>query len=350
MIEALWKRWTDPHDTSVSGFFASPLLLAASEFYGAGVFLRNAAYDAGILPMRQAAVPVISIGNLSVGGTGKTSVTLWCAEFLKSQGKKVAVLSRGYKRSSSESEIKIVSDGSSLLIPADQAGDEPALLARKLSGIPVLVGADRFAAAALAVERFNPDILLLDDAFQHRKLRRDLDLLCLDDATFERARLFPRGVLREPLSEAKRAGFAVMKSQNGRITRPISVPAAVYRYGVAEIRCAASGEASGADWLKGRKVFAASGIAHPEDFESLLAEAGAGVAGALRFPDHHAFGENDLKEISVRAAAEKAAIVVTEKDAVKLPEKFPAYAVAVKMQWESGEDDLKRKILTVCKR
>lgn len=350
MNEAQWKQWTDPSDASASGFFVRPLLSAISAFYGMGVYLRNAAYDAGILPVRQAAVPVISIGNLSVGGTGKTSVTLWCAEFLKAQGKKVAVLSRGYKRNTPEMEVKIVSDGNALLIPADQAGDEPALLALKLRGVPILVGADRYAASLLAVKNFKPDVLLLDDAFQHRKLRRDLDLLCLDDATFERSRLFPRGVLREPLSEAKRAGFAVMKSQNGRITRPISVPAAVYRYAAAEIRNLASGEVSGAAWLKGRKVFAASGIAHPESFEALLAEAGADVAGALRFPDHHPFGQKDLKEISSRAAAKNAAAVVTEKDAVKLPENFPAHAVSVAMRWESGEEDLKRKILTVFNR
>ncbi len=342
---SLWKSWIDERNRSAAGLFMKAVLSFASFFYGAAVRARNWSYAAGFLKIHKVSTPVISVGNLSLGGTGKTTLVLWCAQTLLDHNKSVAILSRGYGRNSKGPETLIVLNGESGSEDAAGSGDEPVLLAKKLKGVPVIVGADRVRSANLAIQKFNPDVLLLDDGFQHRRLHRDLDILCFDENIFRLPYLFPRGVLREPFSEISRADRAVMKSQNAKISRPFTIGSSVYQYRVREVQNHATGEILRADWLKGRKVFAASAIANPESFEALLVQTGAVLAGSSRFPDHFSYQAEDLDALLKEAHEKVGMIMMTEKDSVKLPKKFPAMIVGVEMDWLSGKDDLEQKIL-----
>ncbi len=339
--EERWVRWVNGEDRSPIAFFMRSVLWIASLFYGAAVRARNAAYDGGFLKARRVSVPVISIGNLSLGGTGKTTLVQWCAETLLAAGKRPAILSRGYGRRDPGAGAVIVGPEPDVA----RSGDEPLLLARALKGVPVIVDPDRVRGARLAIEKFKPDVLLLDDGFQHRRLGRDLDILCFDDSLFAAPFQFPRGFLREPFSGVARARAAAMKSQNGKISRPFDIPAAYYQYRVREIKNFANGEVLGPDWLQGRKVWAASAIAHPESFERTLREAGAEVSGASRFSDHFDFGAADIKGLESVAQKHSAALVMTAKDAVKLPAGFPAFIVGIGIEWIEGEEMLKRILL-----
>ncbi len=352
--EERWSKWVNGEDHSIFAAFMRVILWVASLFYGAAVRARNTAYDAGLFKTHRVSVPVISIGNLSMGGTGKTTLVQWCAETLIAAGKKPAILSRGYGRRHPGSDTVIVSGesggGADRSDEAARSGDEPLLLARSLKNVPVIVDTDRVRGAKFAVGKFKPDVLLLDDGFQHRRLGRDLDILCFDDALFAAPFQFPRGVLREPLSGIARARAAAMKSQNGKITRPFEIPAAHYRYRVREIKNFANGEVMGADWLKGRRVWAACAIARPEGFEKTLRDAGAEIDGMNRFPDHFAFEDSDLKALESAAQKHSAALVMTAKDAVKLPKSFPALIVEIGIEWMDGEETLKRILLEAAKK
>ncbi len=345
-----WTRWVEGSDASAVGAVMRIILRIASIFYGAAVRIRNRAYDAKIFTAHRVPVPVISIGNLSLGGTGKSPLTVWCARTLLAMGKKPVILSRGYGRNSSGSEALTATHGGAVSGDASRFGDEPVMLARALRFVPVIVGSDRVRSARLAMETFNPDVLLLDDGFQHRRLHRDLDVLCFNESMFRAPDLFPSGVLREPWSGISRARCAAMKSQNGKISRPLGIPTATYRYRIREVEHFASGDILGADWLKGRKIIAASAIAHPEDFESMLAESGAQMAGRERFPDHFAYGAADLDALRRKARECSALLAMTEKDAVKLPPGYDAFIVKVGIEWIENEDVLKRMLSEAVKR
>lgn len=345
-----WTRWVEGRDASAAGAVMRIILGIASLFYGAGVRARNFGYDSKILPAHRVPVPVISIGNLSLGGTGKSPLTVWCAKTLLAMGKKPAILSRGYGRSSSGSEALTVSHSGAVSGDAARFGDEPVMLARALRFVPVVVGADRVRSARLAIETFKSDVLLLDDGFQHRRLHRDLDILCFNESMFRAPDIFPRGVMREPWSGISRAGCAAMKSQNGKILRPLAIPTALYKYRIREVEHFASGDILGADWLKARTIFAASAIAHPEDFESMASESGAHIAGRERFPDHFSYGAPELDALQRKAREHSAVLVMTEKDAVKLPAGYDAFIVKVGIEWIENEDVLKRMLSEAVKR
>ena len=172
------------------------MLWAISLIYGWVVLIRSAAYDKGILKAKQLPCVVISIGNLTLGGSGKTPLTIYIAKTLGHLGYRVAVLSRGYG-GQAEKQGVIVSDGSQVFVSADVSGDEPYMMAQKLDGTPILVGADRYRSGKIAVRSFKPDVILLDDGFQHRNLARDLDLVVMDaNKPGGNGHMFPRGVLR----------------------------------------------------------------------------------------------------------------------------------------------------------
>ena len=310
----------------------------ASAVYGGVGRLRAALYRRGALRARRLPCPVIAIGNLTVGGTGKTPMAIHVAGLLQQQGCRVAVISRGY-RGLAEKAGGVVSDGATLRMTAAEAGDEPYLMALLLPGVPVVVGRNRRRAGFRALAAFGVDILVLDDAYQHLQLARDLNLLLLDQsAPFGNGRVLPRGVLREPAAALSRADAVVFTRATGNVChgspatrlpglgkgvplfccrhRPYLsgvVPAGKRRMEAAAPRAAAAG-------LAGPPTVAFSGIARNDDFIQTLSGLGVAVTAALAFPDHHPYSEEDLERIR-RAARQTGArqLVTTHKDFVRLP-------------------------------
>jgi tetraacyldisaccharide 4'-kinase len=314
------------------------------------VTLRNAAYDRALCRTHRLACRVLCVGNLTVGGTGKTPTVLALAESLVRGGAKPCILLRGYAGTAVEPTV--VGDGLALLADWPQAGDEAVLLARRLPGVPVVVGADRVRAGRLALERFRPDVLLLDDGFQHRRLFRDVDLVLLDAAEpFGGGRLLPRGRLREPARGLRRA-HAVLVTRADRLAHrePVreairrvapATPVAWARHRPTRVVRMGCGAEEALEALEGRKVFAVCGIAAPDGFTPMLDALGARVVGARAFPDHHPFTGEDHRAVSTAAIAAGAEwVVTTEKDAVRLRDAtafgLPTYAVRIALEVLDG--------------
>jgi len=313
-----------------------PLLTAAlfipGLLYGAAIRVRNRLYDHGLLAVRRLPCPTIAFGNLTVGGTGKTPLTSFTAAALRDAGYRVGILSRGYRRAGRAALV--VSDGRRLLADAAQAGDEPYLMARDNPAAAVAVGADRGAAADLLLAAAPAEVVLLDDAFQHRAIHRDLNILVVDGRDpFGNGRILPFGPLREPITGVRRAD-AVVVTRGGGVPPPSLLRAleqhhsdvAVFHAAIAPRGFAdPSGEAAGLAALRGFSAYAFAGIARPERLEEDLGALGVRLAGARRFPDHHPYRARDLEEIAAAARACGAEVLVTtEKDLVRLPGLPPA--------------------------
>ncbi len=275
------------------------------------------------LPSRVSA-RTVSIGNLRVGGTGKTPLTRWLAGEAARRGIAVAIVSRGY--GGSAEAARVVGDGQALASDVEESGDEAMMLART-AGVPVVAGRDRVAAAALAVEKFGSRLLLCDDAFQHRRLRRDLDVVLVDsDEPGGLTRLLPAGPLREPVSALARAGVVVVCERDGtpvRVTAPAGGLVVRARFApTALVRAEAAGwYEGGLAALAGQRVLAVSGVARPGPLYQSLRDWEADLVHVLEYRDHHPYDTNDWKQIS-QAAKDVDLIVTTEKDLVKL-ERFP---------------------------
>ena len=328
---------------------ARPFLAVPGLAYRAAVTLRNSLYDAGRLPSHRLPCAVISIGNLTMGGTGKTPLTSHVAALLRDSGYRVGVVSRGYGRRGGNAPL-LVSNGRTVLADAQSAGDEPYLIARDNPAVPVAIGADRVAAAGFLVRSCSPEVLVLDDAFQHRRLARDLDLLLLDGRDpWGNGRMLPRGPLREPIASVARADAFVLTRSSGRVPADLASALERFKPGAPVFHCrleprgfvTAEGEAVGLASLKGFSAFVFSGIARPERFEEDLRDLGVGIAGARRFADHHRFRRRDLEEIVLEARRLRADVLVTtEKDLVRLmdtPEGSPPlYALAIEATFARG--------------
>jgi len=266
-----------------------------SAIFGAAVALRNALYDRGVFKVRKLARPVVSIGNISVGGSGKTPFVIALGELLQQQGIEFDVLSRGYGRTSTE--IAVVDPKGT----PEQFGDEPLLIAGKLR-VPVIVGADRYQAGLLAEKRFSSKLHLLDDGFQHRRLHRDFDIVLLP-AEDQRGTLLPTGRLREPLSALKRADAIVLPEPADEPPRGKSVWRARR-----QIEIAADG-----------RLIAFCGIARPHQFFDALKAARQEIAGTLTFRDHHRYAQRDIDRLlDLKKQTGAAGFVTTEKDAINL--------------------------------
>ena len=270
-----------------------------SAVFGLGVRARNALYDRGLARSERLAGPVVSIGNLSVGGSGKTPFVLLLGELLKARGLKFDVLSRGYGRQSR---------GVALVDPAGSPhdfGDEPLLIARRLS-VPVMVGESRYAAGILAEQKFGPQLHLLDDGFQHRSLTRDFDIVLVtpEDA---RDRLLPAGRLREPLTALRRADAVVLTSGASPQAFPLGQKLVWRaRRGIVPTNVPA-----------GPVVFC--GIARPQNFVAQLRTAGIEPVAEAFYRDHHAYTEQDIRDLlDLRQRSQADGFVTTEKDAVNL--------------------------------
>lgn len=315
------SRIDDAMRRKEAGFFGHFVLYPLSIAYGFVVRTRALLYSLNILPSHSLPRRIISIGNITIGGTGKTPVTIFLAEFFRKNGKKVAILSRGYKGSAKGASI--VSDGNEVLLSPAESGDEPYLMAVRLKGIPVVTSADRLRGGEFIIERFSPDIIILDDAFQHIRLKRDVNIVLLDSIEgFGAGYLLPRGILREPVSALKRADFALVKGGPPRgkeweALQKYSVPCMSFTYRPSFIYEINTGEELAVPLLAGKKAVPVCGIANPSSFLDTLAGLGVKLASPLVFPDHHAYGEKEISEIE-NAAAKTGLVITTEKDGVKL--------------------------------
>jgi tetraacyldisaccharide 4'-kinase len=336
-IESVMNSRGNPPTPSLAS-----LLHGISTFYGAAQRLRATCYRYRVLPSRELPCKVISIGNITVGGTGKTPMTIHVAAEIKRAGFKVVIISRGYK-GSAEKHGGIVSDGRTLYMDAAMAGDEPYMIACRLKGVPVVVGKNRFTAGMLAISQFQPDVIVLDDAFQHLKLKRDIDLVLLDHMhPFGNSRLLPRGVLREPVSSLARSAACILTryrvgadealmSSVARIQVlvpgvPVFISSHVpYWYAIhrgEHNSFEAVSDVFSADDLKQIKhckVFCFSGLARNDDFQHTVKDLGFKVAGVLEFSDHHPYTEEDLATI-LRCAGDTGAdrLITTEKDQARI--------------------------------
>lgn len=323
---------------------------------------------------------VVVVGNLTVGGTGKTPVVMKMARVLSERGRRVAILSRGYK-GRSDSPVRrfwrwltqgrrpdplVVSDGKTVLVGPEEAGDEPYMMARNLAdaGVVVIVDRDRVEGGRFALRRFGVDTILLDDGLQYLPLHGQINLLLVDRHNpFGNRRLLPRGILREPVANLSRGTYIIVTKCDGPV--PPELEAEIRRHNrEAEIIACAHRprefvEVDGParfplEHVRGRRVMAFSGIATPERFEATLRELGADLVANRRFLDHHAFAEEDLDEILERAQRAKAEfIVTTEKDAVRLQSGFrpsiPLLYVRLDVDVLGGGDGFNGVVERICR-
>ena len=268
--------------------------------------------------------PVISVGNLSVGGTAKTPMVALIANTLADAGERPAILSRGYGRRHRPDGVVVVSDGSRVLADLDRAGDEPLMLARAVPDAVIAVAEDRYLAGTLAERQFGATVHVLDDGFQHVQLARDLDVLMTVPGEIAGGRVLPFGRLREAADAAARAHLVVVLdtdmvgAKTEAWTLGISQAVAARRMAGPAILAGAAGAAGVVPIWARRGVIAVAGIAHPERFFQMLRESGYSVAGAIPFADHHRYGPSDVARVAAAVRASGAeAVVTTEKDFVK---------------------------------
>lgn len=289
--------------------------------YALGAWLHRRLATRGWRPARRLACGVVSVGNLVVGGSGKTPVTAWVAVELRRRGYKVAIASRGYGRRAGR-PVEVVSDGRFVRAGVEEGGDEPLLLAGHAPGVPVLVGRDRGVAGLRAVAAFGCDVLVLDDGFQHHRLARDVDLVVFDGGGgLGNGRCLPRGPLREPLGALGAADAILVvdgplpESDERRIrARAKRAPWFAAERRPVGLRPLAGGRSRPAAELQDREVGMLCGIARPASFRRTLESLGARVVAERTFADHHAYEPDDLEGL----AAEAPRWVTTEKDAVKI--------------------------------
>lgn len=333
-------------------FFGRPL----APLYGFLMAYRSNLYRQGICKQHKLDAPVISIGNLLLGGTGKTPLAHYIAKLLLQHNRKPAILSRGYKGSAT-TPINVVSNTTDILLDAAEAGDEPRLLAEKLPGIPVITGKKRFTTGRFAIDTLGVDTLILDDGFQHLALKRDLDLVLFStQKLLGNGRVLPGGELREPLSALKRAHAFIISgtdaSRNGNVQEFISFLGSLYpekpiftgtyqpEKMLARIYNGKNDTISHADACK-IALYGFCGIARPESFKKTLEITGMKLTGFQAFEDHHVYSADNIQSLLHNAKKSGAdGLVTTEKDLVKLrnmyPFKFPLLVLPVHLRF--GED------------
>jgi tetraacyldisaccharide 4'-kinase len=324
------------------------LLGAAAGGYRALLVARDWLHATGVLRSRALGVPVVSIGNLTVGGTGKTPAVELAVQMLIDLGHRPAIVSRGYGRASRG--VQVVADEASIRLEPEDAGDEPFLLARRLPGVPVIVGSNRHDAARRALDRFDVTAVVLDDGFQHRTLRKDLEVVTARAARpWGNARLLPGGPLREPLSALRRAHLvvatgALTSEDTADVAAAVAdyaprVPVLAARYVPTE--CWESGTMRPVT-VTGARVLAFAGIAQPSSFAESLQAADVRVDEFEVFPDHHWYGPAELRRLAGRAIALGVdGLVTTEKDWVRLRRlgalEPPLYVFGVRLELVAGE-------------
>jgi len=354
------------------------LLFGCSKIFQVAVKIRRWLYNFRILRDKTLGVQVIAIGNLTVGGTGKTPVVEKFARELRDAGRNVAILSRGYRSKpaplhrrmlnrillrADQTPPRVVSNGKSLLLDSEMAGDEPYMLASNLKDVVVLVDKDRVKSGRYAIEKFGCDTLLLDDGFQYWDLRgRRHDVVLIDrQQPFGNEHLLPRGTLREPPSHLARAHTIFITKSDGK-TAELRERIASLNSTAAIIECihqplyfedVFTGERKGLDLLAGKKVASLSGIAQPESFEQSLVKLGGELVYSKRFADHHRFTQQEILNAINRGKKRQADIIVTtQKDAVRFPKidrrDLPFYFMRVEIKIVAGANDFQDCVRKIC--
>lgn len=383
------RAWTEAFETFVlevileerrgrAADLVRAILFVLSKVFLLVVKLRRFLYNVRLLRDSTLGVQVIAIGNITVGGTGKTPVVEKFARELQNQGRTVAILSRGYRSKpppltkrlidrllfrSDTTPPRVVSDGKSLLLDSETAGDEPYMLASNLKDVIVLVDKDRVKAGRYAIEKFGCDTLLLDDGFQYWKLAgRRRDIVLIDcQAPFGNEHLLPRGTLREPGSHLARASTIFITKSDGN-TAKLRARIAKHNSTAGIIECihqplyfedVFTGERRDLDILKGRRVAALSGIAQPESFENSLVKLGAELVYSKRFADHHRFTQQEILNAVNRGKKRQAEIIITtQKDAVRFPKidrrDLPFYFMRVEIKIVAGAKDFNDCVRQIC--
>ena len=354
------------------------LLFGLSKIFQVAVKIRRWLYNFRILRDKTLGVQVIAIGNLTVGGTGKTPVVEKFARELRDAGRNVAILSRGYRSKPAplhtrllnkillredQTPPRVVSNGKSLLLDSEMAGDEPYKLASNLKDVVVLVDKDRVKSGRYAIEKFGCDTLLLDDGFQYWDLRgRRHDVVLIDrQQPFGNEHLLPRGTLREPPSHLARAHTIFITKSDGK-TAELRERIASLNSTAAIIECihqplyfedVFTGERKGLDLLEDKRVASLSGIAQPESFEQSLVKLGGELVYSKRFADHHRFTQQEILNAINRAKKRQAQIIVTtQKDAVRFPKidrrDVPFYFMRVEIKIVAGANDFQDCVRKIC--
>lgn len=358
MIERIFRRiWYDGGTGPVLTILRL-LLAPLSVLYGLFISARNRRFDLGEIKPHRLPCRVVSVGNLSVGGTGKTPLVIEVARMLQARGYRVVVLSRGYGGTSQE-PVNLVSNGTKLFMNQQEAGDEPILIAKAAPGVPVLTGSRRVDTGNWAVKNLDADVLILDDGFQHRQLARDIDIVLLNAVSpFGNGRLLPAGPLREPPAALKRADILVLTGAREdfavfrlpAVSDEIQTPIFGCCYRPRNLLQGIQETVFPLALVNGKKVCAFAGIGNPAAFEKTLRSLGADVAAFIPFPDHHRYGEQDIALIEKKARRCGAQMIVTtEKDKIKL-ERFEAYfnnvyILRIELDFASGREAFERVLL-----
>ncbi len=361
------------HGQETHGIFLTiiiAILYVFSFIYGHLVNVKLAGYKVGVFKRKKLGCYVISLGNITVGGTGKTPTAQRLARDIRDMGYRVVILNRGY-RAKWKGDVGIVSDGKTLQMDAAQAGDEAFMLAKHLPNVPVLIGPERAVTGQYAIDHFGAEVAILDDGYQHWQLERDMDIVLIDAVNvFGNNYMLPRGTLREPISHMERADVCLLTKvdqaapgSNRYIRDTIEKynDHALIVESIHQPRCFIEL----ADWyedmaapgidiseMKGRRVMAVSAIGNPASFEQTLSDIGAVIIESLRFPDHHDYTPEEMADVVDQALRQGAeAIVITEKDAVKVPDvpreimkaesPVPIYVVSVEVTFQSGDKEFK---------
>lgn len=329
------------------------ILLPLSLIYTLVILIRNMFFDIGIFKTRKIDIPVISVGNITVGGTGKTPIVEYLINYLQTKNMKVAVVSRGYKRQSKG--LVIVSDGKIVNPDPAVCGDEPLQIARKFPNAIVLVNENKFVASKLAKDKYCADIIILDDGFQHRKLFRNLDIVILknSNSTYDNL-LLPSGNAREPIISLNRADFLLLPDGNfdqNKINKFHDKPYATFKYQAIGLKSVFGNKTINLDLAKYKKCYAFCGTGNPESFYNTLTENELKIQKIKIFRDHHFYTEADLKKI-IKESKELGTeyIITTEKDAIKLNKFYEKYKdveiyyLIIKIKFIENEEKFLNKI------
>lgn len=320
-IEHYFRALVEGKRRDLGSLLLFPILVILSIPYGLILRLRALAYEKGLLATHRLAKPAISVGNITVGGTGKTPIVALLARYCLSRGKRVVMLSRGYG-GSLHGETRMVSDGRGIFLTSDEAGDEPYMLAKKIPGLMVVIGPDRYKAGLFAQEHLNPDIFILDDGFQHLRLHRDVNILLLDHAQpFGNGHVLPAGLLRESRSAANRADM-IIYTRCGKGEPDDHFPQIRFcraTHNLADALLLPGGATEPLTKLASLRGVAFAGIADPVAFFAMLDEAGLDISMKISFPDHCRYSDKEITKIlSAKEFTGADYLITTEKDAVKL--------------------------------
>ncbi len=346
--EVLLRRYWEEPDTP----FVTAGLSLLSVGYRVALGIRETAYGCRLLRTGRLPCPVVSIGNITLGGSGKTPMVELAVLGLRQLGAQPAVVTRGYGRKTRG--VHVVSDRDRIQLGARAAGDEPVLLAEHLPGTPVVVGENRFEAGQVAIERCGATVLVLDDGFQHRSIGKDLEIVVVNGrAPWGQGHLFPRGMLREPLAGLGRADLIVITNPptGGEVDAATATirrhnkhaPVLVAGFEMIDAQEMTSGRRVSPGELAGRKLLAFAGLGSPRSFVDTLEGAGIALTDMIEFPDHHWFTPSELPELSRQARQSGAeGLITTEKDWMRLrdqpPPSVPLWVLMVRLRLDSGQE------------